>query len=86
MQFQLIVMWNEHTQRLTHFWWLRFGGKPYLLNYYNPVAKHFFAGFNRELLARWLSIFHETLEAHLTSEQVTLWKLISERMGEGHFL
>lgn len=77
--------WPEHIERLTHFWWVRFGGKPYLFNEYNPVLKHFFAGFNRELLTRWLSIFHETLQAHLTIEQAALWKLISERMGEGLF-
>lgn len=74
--------WPEHIQRLTHFWWVRFGGKPYLFNHYNPVAKHFFAGFNREFLTRWLSIFHETLQGHLKPEQAMLWKMISERMGE----
>lgn len=80
--FQSVADWPEHIERLTHFWWVRFGGKPYLLNHYNPVAKHFFAGFNRELLARWLSIFHATLADHLTPEQVQLWKVISERMGQ----
>lgn len=81
--FRSVGDWPEHIQKLTHFWWTRFGGKPYLFNYYNPVAKHFFAGFNRDLLTRWLSIFHETLQAHLTPEQVALWKSISEKMGEG---
>lgn len=80
--FRSVGDWPEHIQRLTHFWWVRFGGKPYLFNHYNPVAKHFFAGFNRELLTRWLSIFHETLQTHLTPEQAALWKLVSERMGE----
>ena len=81
--FRSVGDWPEHIQRLTHFWWVRFGGKPYLFNHYNPVLKHFFAGFNRELLTRWLSIFHETLQTHLTPEQATLWRLVSERMGEG---
>lgn len=81
--FKSVGDWPEHIQKLTHFWWVRFGGKPYLFNEYNPVLKHFFAGFNEELLKRWLSIFHETLRTHLTSEQVALWKMISERMGEG---
>ncbi len=80
--FKSVGDWPEHIQRLTHFWWIRFGGKPYLPGPYNPVLKHFFAGFNQELLSRWLSIFHETLQTHLTPEQVTLWKLVSERMGE----
>lgn len=80
--FRSVGDWPEHIQRLTHFWWIKFGGEPYLFGYYNPVAKHFFAGFSRDLLVRWLSIFHETLEAHLQPQQVALWKLISERMGQ----
>lgn len=80
--FSSVGDWVEHVQKLTHFWWIRFGGEPYLFNFYNPVAKHYFAGFNRELLTRWLFIFHETLQTHLSSEQVALWKLISERMGD----
>jgi hemoglobin len=80
--FKSVQDWPEHVQRLTHFWWVRFGGKPYLFNHYNPVMKHFFAGFNRELLTRWLAIFNETLQSHLKPEQTQLWKLISERMGE----
>src|SRR5437868_5191673 len=62
--FKSVVDWPEHISRLTHFWWVQFGGKPYLFNHYNPVAKHFFAGFNQELLERWLGIFNETLQAH----------------------
>lgn len=74
--------WPEHIEKLTHFWWVRFGGKPYLFNHYNPVAKHFFAGFNRELLLRWLSIFQDTLKDQLKPEQAQVWTMISERMGE----
>ncbi|MBX2996827.1 MAG: group III truncated hemoglobin [Bdellovibrionaceae bacterium] len=81
--FRSVGDWPEHIQKLTHFWWVRFGGKPYLFNHYNPVAKHFFAGFNHELLTRWLFIFHDTLQMHLTPEQVGLWKLISAQMGKG---
>lgn len=81
--FKSVGDWPEHIQKLTHFWWVRFGGKPYLFNYYNPVPKHFFAGFNRDLLTRWLFVFQETLQSHLTSEQAALWRLVSERMGEG---
>lgn len=80
--FQSVSDWPEHIRRLTHFWWIRFGGKPYMFSEYNPVTKHFFAGFNADLLKRWLSIFHQTLEDHLTKEQAHIWKMISERMGE----
>lgn len=81
--FKSVVDWPEHVQKLTHFWWIRFGGKPYLFTHYNPVAKHYFAGFNRELLTRWLFLFHETLQTHLKPDQAAMWRLVSERMGEG---
>ena len=80
--FKSVVDWPEHIKNITHFWWIKFGGRSYLFNNYNPVAKHFFAGFNRELLKRWLVIFHETLRTHLTSEQVAIWTAISNSIGE----
>lgn len=80
--FQSVHDWPDHIKRLTHFWWIRFGGRPYLLSNYNPVAKHFFAGFNTELLSRWLNIFHQTLNDHLKDEQVELWGQISKVMGQ----
>lgn len=80
--FKSVHDWPEHIARLTHFWWARFGGQVYLFNEYNPVSKHFFAGFNRELLTRWLSIFHDTLNAQLKTDQAKLWHTIAERMGE----
>ncbi len=84
--FESVGDWPEHIQRLTHFWWVRFGGRPYLFNHYNPVTKHFFAGFNRELLTRWLAIFHDTLQSNLKPDQIKIWKLISERLGDGLFM
>lgn len=80
--FRSVHDWPEHIKRLTHFWWIRFGGKPYMFTHYEPVVKHFFAGFNEELLARWLGIFHEVLKGTLNEKQCQLWTLISERMGE----
>ena len=84
--FRSVEDWPHHIERLTHFWWTRFGGRAYLFNDYNPVPKHFFAGFNRELLTRWLQIFHDTIHGHLNSDQSKLWKLVSERMGEALFM
>ncbi len=81
--FKSVEDWPEHIKNITHFWWVKFGGRAYMFNQYNPVPKHFFAGFNRDLLSRWLFIFHETLNTHLTQEQVDLWTVISTRMGEG---
>lgn len=79
--FQSVHDWPEHIERLTHFWWIRLGGKPYLFSHYSPVAKHFFAGFNEEFLARWLDIFRETLRANLDSAQSTLWGEIAGNIG-----
>lgn len=80
--FRSVEDWPEHIERLTHFWWIRFGGKPYLFSEYNPVAKHFFAGFNQELLTRWLALFNDTLKSHLNVDQIRIWKLVSEKIGE----
>jgi hypothetical protein len=44
--------------------------------------KHFLAGFNEDLLARWLSLFHATLKKNLNEDQRVLWTMISERMGQ----
>lgn len=80
--FRSVHDWPEHINRLTHFWWIRFGGRPYLFSQYNPVVKHFFAGFNDELLGRWLALFRSVLQKNLSIEQSELWGTVSERMGQ----
>lgn len=80
--FESVQDWPEHIERLTHFWWIRFGGKPYLFSEYNPVPKHFFAGFNADLLAQWLELFHHTLKAKLNDQQAHVWANISVKMGQ----
>lgn len=80
--FKSVHDWPEHIQRLTHFWWIRFGGTPYMFTHYNPVHKHFNAGFNPPLLERWLNLFKETLTERLTPEQTRLWGVIAEKMGD----
>jgi len=79
--FRTVKDWPHHVVRLTHFWWIRLGGRPYLPGMYNPVEKHFIAGFNPPLLRRWLAIFKKTIEEKLTPEQAILWVEISEHMG-----
>lgn len=84
--FASVRNWPEHIERLTHFWWTRFGGRPYLSITYNPVQKHFEAGFSKYFLDHWLGLFHTTLQQCLTVDQSELWKNISIRMGESlHF-
>lgn len=81
--FRSVHDWPEHVSRLTHFWWTRFGGQPYQFNHYDPITKHFFAGFTEDLLLRWLEIFHQTLRTHLREDQIELWIAISKQMGRG---
>ncbi len=81
--FQSVHDWPEHIDRLTHFWWTRFGGEAYMFAEYNPVGKHYYAGFTPELLKIWLGLFHKVLNEKLKPEQAQLWKLISEQMGKG---
>ncbi|MCM2282424.1 MAG: group III truncated hemoglobin [Bdellovibrionaceae bacterium] len=80
--FASVEDWPEHIERLTHFWWVRFGGESYLDTNYNPIGKHFENGFTRPLLARWLSLFRETAESALKPEQAQFWCALTERMGE----
>lgn len=80
--FRSVHDWPEHIERLTHFWWIRFGGKPYMFSEYNPVLKHFFAGFNPTFLKQWLFLFHETFKDHLTEDQAAFWTMLSQRMGQ----
>lgn len=80
--FQSVHDWPEHIHKLTHFWWVRLGGRPYMAYRYNPIEKHFFAGFNRTFLSRWLSIFSETQKTHLKKDQYELWTLMSTQMGK----
>lgn len=80
--FQSVHDWPEHIERLTHFWWIRFGGAPYLFSEYNPVPKHYFAGFNDQLLADWLKLFDKTLRTHLSPAQATMWLRIAAKIGQ----
>lgn len=81
--FQSVHDWPDHIKRLAHFWWIRFGGKPYMFSHYNPVTKHYFAGFNQTFLKHWLKLFHQTLNEKLSPQQAMTWKTISEHMGKG---
>jgi hemoglobin len=74
--------WPNHIEKMTHFWWFKFGGELYLEEHYDPVTKHFAAGFNAEFLERWLGLFQSVLASKLRPEQSELWKALSFRMGQ----
>lgn len=73
--------WPHHIERLTHFWWIRLGGRPYLDVRYDPVGRHFETGFNEHFLERWLELFHQVLKTHLTQEQADQWYALAQSMG-----
>ncbi|MDX9731975.1 MAG: group III truncated hemoglobin [Bdellovibrionales bacterium] len=80
--FQAVHDWPEHLARLTHFWWIRLGGKQYLSGSYDPITKHYLAGFNVELLNRWLELFEQTVLERLTEEQARSWVDLVKKMGK----
>lgn len=73
--------WPHHIERLTHFWWTRFGGRAYQEGFYNPVEKHYEAGFNEGFLQHWLSLFKKTVTQVLPEEKASLWVSVTESMG-----
>ncbi len=80
--FNVVGDWPHHIDRLTHFWWIRFGGRPYLPVQYDPVQKHYETGFSEELLDIWLTLFTEVLSETLQPSQANLWSIIAQTMGD----
>lgn len=80
--FSSVQDWPHHIERLTHFWWMRFGGERYMDATYNPPLKHLEAGFNRAFLTRWLDLFREVLLEKLTPEKAAAWNKTATAMGE----
>lgn len=80
--FSSVEDWPYHIDKLTHFWWTRFGGMAYMDVRYNPVQKHYDTGFNEEFLDIWLKLFKSVLTEELSSEQARIWGMIAQNMGE----
>jgi len=79
--FSSVKDWDRHIKKLTNFWWIKLGGKPYLGYRYNPIAKHYEAGFDEHFLKHWLSLFSDTLKEHLSDQQFDVWMSMAERIG-----
>lgn len=71
--FGAVDNWDEHKKKIADFWWTALGGQPTKSYQYNPVAKHFAAGFTYDLLQDWKSLFKKVLEKHLTSPLAAQW-------------
>jgi hemoglobin len=79
--FTVVDDWPHHIDRLTHFWWIRFGGRAYMDVQYNPVQKHYETGFSEELLDHWLTLFKNVMKETLSVPQCQLWTSLVEGMG-----
>lgn len=80
--FSSVSDWPHHIEKMTHFWWFKFGGSRYLDETYDPITKHYKAGFDAKFLERWLGLFHTVLAQNLTVEQAEHWRETSTRMGQ----
>lgn len=74
--------WPAHKEILTHFWWVTLGGKRYLDYSYRVAVKHAEAGFTPALLADWLALFHEIIQAEIPADLAAGWLERAERIGQ----
>ena len=71
--FESVDHWDEHKEKIAHFWWVALGGIPTGSYQYDPVGKHFTAGFNLDLLEDWKALFSEVCSRHLDSGLAQEW-------------
>lgn len=74
--------WPAHKEKITEFWWVVLGGKPKASFKYDPVGKHFAAGFTGALLADWKLLFRDVLQTHLKPDMVNKWFSRVEIIGD----
>lgn len=71
--FGSVESWDEHKIKIAQFWFVVLGGKPAAAFHYDPVAKHFAAGFTAPLLEDWKTLFHGVLQRQLEAELADEW-------------
>jgi len=81
--FAAVKDWPHHKQRLTYFWWVVLGGEKFGHESYEPVPKHFAAGFNEALLADWLSLFEATVLRIVPEPLGSMWVARAKQVGAG---
>ena len=79
--FSIVNHWKEHKDKIAEFWWVVLGGIPSNSYKYDPVNKHFAAGFTQELLEDWKALFFEVLSAHLPIDLAQAWQSRVELIG-----
>lgn len=80
--FSIVEDWDTHKEKIADFWWVVLGGLPNSSYKYDPVTKHFSAGFTRELLEDWKALFFNVLSEHLAPELVQAWQARVELIGD----
>ena len=81
--FSSVGDWPYHIERMTQFWWIKLGRVPYMFSQYSPIPKHFYSGFNKFLLQRWLNLLEQTLkQAQVNEEQLHKWMNMATRIGD----
>jgi hemoglobin len=80
--FSIVNHWDEHKEKIADFWWVVLGGQPTSSYKYDPVNKHFLAGFTQDLLADWKKLFFSVLSKHLFPELAQAWQDRVEMIGE----
>ena len=80
--FSVVTSWDKHKDKIADFWWVVLGGQPNSSYKYDPVSKHFTAGFNDDLLSDWKELFVKVLTAHLAPNLAKEWQARVELIGE----
>ena len=80
--FSSVHDWPAHKEKIGDFWWVVLGGKPQASYKYDPVGKHFMAGFNASLLEDWKQLFRETLVLNLDQRLADMWFSRVQMIGE----
>lgn len=80
--FSIVAHWDQHKEKIADFWWVVLGGRPTSSYKYDPVNKHFSAGFTQALLEDWKALFFDVLSNHLTPELAAAWQERVALIGE----
>lgn len=81
--FRIIRDWPAHKAKMTHFWWLSLGGRPYLDYRYAVMPKHAAVGVTAAQVDAWLALFDSVVRAHVTTpEWAEKWLFRARRMGD----
>lgn len=81
--FAIVTHWKDHKEKISAFWWMALGGSPSDQGYrFDPVGKHFAAGFTEELLNDWKALFSKVATAHLDPDLAQAWQQRIDIIGE----